>query len=96
MLKNLLEHGYEHVAHQMIEERFYANLPLNNQWSYTSFIRKPRDGEIFLQDTTRYLQQHQHTMNIIGPLPASIARKAGKFRYHLLLQTKERKSCKTF
>lgn len=97
LLQNLIKHGYDHVAHQLIEERFYANLPPKQSMVLMrASSEKPRDGEIFLQDTARYLQQHQNTMDIIGPLPASMARKAGKFRHHLLLQTKERKSLQHF
>jgi len=89
LLQDLVHNGYQHFATQALIERKQAQLP---PFSFQALIRAeanyPSYPEKFLQALT------EHTIincEFSGPVPAAMEKKAGKFRYHLILQSKSRK-----
>ncbi|GAA0811572.1 primosomal protein N' [Colwellia asteriadis] len=89
LLQDLVHNGYHHFAHQALTERKQALLP---PFSYQALIRAeanyPSYPEKFLRGLT---MQPLVSCEFAGPVPAAMEKKAGKFRYHLIIQAKTRK-----
>ena len=89
LLQDLVHNGYQHFAKQALIERKQALLP---PFSFQALIRAeanyPSYPEKFLRTLT---EQRLTNCEFAGPLPAAMEKKAGKFRYHLILQSKSRK-----
>ena len=89
LLQDLVHNGYHHFAHQALIERKQALLP---PFSFQALIRAeanyPSYPEKFLRALTEQSIEH---CEFAGPVPAAMEKKAGKFRYHLIIQAKSRK-----
>ena len=90
LLQDLVHNGYHHFAHQALTERKQALLP---PFSFQALLRAdanyPSYPEKFLRSLT---EQRLEGCELAGPVPAAMEKKAGKFRYHLIIQAKSRKS----
>lgn len=90
LLQDLIHNGYQHFASQALVERQQAMLP---PFSYQVLIRAeanyPSYPEQFLSGLT---EQPFPDCLFAGPIPAPLEKKAGKFRYHLLIQSHQRAS----
>lgn len=90
LLQDLVHNGYQHFAKQALVERKQAMLP---PFSYQALFRAeanyPSYPEKFLRLLTEISVEH---CQFAGPIPAAMEKKAGKFRYHLILQAKSRKA----
>lgn len=89
LLQEIVQNGYQHFAQQALIERKQALLP---PFSFQALIRAeanyPSYPEKFLRVLTEQLIKH---CEFAGPVPAAMEKKAGKFRYHLIIQAKTRK-----
>ena len=89
LLQDLVHNGYQHFAKQALVERKQALLP---PFSYQALFRAeanyPSYPEKFLRSLTELAVIN---CQFAGPVPAAMEKKAGKFRYHLILQAKSRK-----
>ena len=89
LLQDLVHNGYHHFAHQSLTERKQARLP---PFTFQALLRAdanyPSYPEKFLRSLT---QQSLDGCEFAGPVPAAMEKKAGKFRYHLIIQAKSRK-----
>ena len=89
LLQDLVHNGYSHFAKQALVERKQAMLP---PFSYQALFRAeanyPSYPEKFLRTLT---EVPLASCQFAGPVPAAMEKKAGKFRYHLILQAKSRK-----
>lgn len=89
LLQDLVNNGYQHFAKEALIERKQARLP---PFSFQALIRAeanyPSYPEKFLRSLT---EQTLINCEFAGPVPAAMEKKAGKFRYHLILQSKSRK-----
>jgi primosomal protein N' (replication factor Y) len=89
LLAQLLQSGYGNFAESLLRERKTAELP---PYSHLALFRaEAADSELshsFLKDVREILGHHE--VQIFGPIPALIEKKAGKYRAHLLLQIKNR------
>jgi len=89
LLQDLVHNGYHHFAHQALTERKQALLP---PFTFQALLRAdanyPSYPEKFLRTLT---QQPIDGCEFAGPVPAAMEKKAGKFRYHLIIQAKSRK-----
>jgi primosomal protein N' (replication factor Y) len=90
LLQDLVHNGYQHFAKQALDERKQARFP---PFSYQALFRAeanyPSYPEKFLRSLAEItLENCQYA----GPIPAAMEKKAGKFRYHLILQATSRKS----
>ena len=89
LLQDLVQNGYQHFAKQALIERKQAMLP---PFSYQALFRAeanyPSYPEKFLRELTELTLVN---CQFAGPVPAAMEKKAGKFRYHLILQSKSRK-----
>lgn len=89
LLQEIVHNGYQHFAQQALIERQQALLP---PFSFQALIRAeanyPSYPEKFLRALT---EQPLNQCEFAGPVPAAMEKKAGKFRYHLIIQAKSRK-----
>lgn len=92
MLTTLIEKDYRAVAKHMLQERKAALLP---PYRYAVLIRsdsKNRDySQQFLADIAAQLQlMAQDSIEIWGPIPAPMERKAGRYRAHMVILSQDR------
>jgi len=94
LLNTLIHTGYGDFAQQALEERQQAQLP---PYEYQALLRVNAQDEAavlrFLSDVKQLIKQldSQH-VEILGPVPAPMLKRAGRFRYQLLIQSRERKT----
>jgi primosomal protein N' (replication factor Y) len=88
-LQRLLQQGYAGFAQQELIERQSAQLP---PFSYQALLRadshKPTAAEEFL--TTAKQLATTPELQILGPIPAPMSKRAGRYRAQLLLQAPQR------
>lgn len=94
LLQALLHKDYSHFAHAALEERKMAQLP---PFSFLTLFRaeanQPEHVESFLQQVRQTLESHPlfgQGCLVLGPMPAPLAKRAGKSRWQLLLQVSSR------
>ncbi|NIY91693.1 primosomal protein N' [Vibrio diazotrophicus] len=94
LLQDLLQRDYHHFALTALAERKLAMLP---PYTFLTLFRAEANQsqmvEDFLRQVRQTLEAHplfaQHCM-VLGPTPAPLAKRAGKYRWQLLLQTEAR------
>ncbi|MCL1113734.1 primosomal protein N' [Shewanella basaltis] len=90
ILRDLLQRGYGEFARSQLTERQQALLP--PAW-HMVLIRAEahlaQDADAFLAQISQLIPQ-SNDLEVIGPIPAPLDRKAGKYRRQLMLQAKSR------
>ena len=90
LLQDLVNNGYHHFARHALIERSQALLP---PFTYQALFRADANYPSY---PSKFLQALCSTpiegCEFAGPVPAAMEKKAGKFRYHLIIQAKSRKS----
>lgn len=92
-LQTLLTQGYETFATQLLKERQNAGLP---PYSALALLRAetslPKSSLQFLERVRQLAQNdaRSHDIHLLGPIPATMERKAGQFRALLLFQANNR------
>lgn len=94
LLQVLLTKSYRHFAETALQERKLAMLP---PYTFLTLFRAEANQSPLVED---FLRQVRHTLEahplfddgcqVLGPTPAPLAKRAGKYRWHLLLQTQQR------
>ncbi|MWV12356.1 primosomal protein N' [Pseudomonas sp. R-28-1W-6] len=96
LLVQLTEQGYPAFAEQALSERRGAGLP---PFAHLALLRaeahKPGQAEAFLDEACTYAEQLQQELQLpaielLGPVPAPMERRAGRHRAQLLLQAGSR------
>jgi primosomal protein N' (replication factor Y) len=94
LLRSLVEKDYHHFALSALHERKRAWLP---PFTFLSLIRAESNNATYVEDFLRQVRQtlevhplFDETCMVLGPIPAPLAKRAGKYRWHLLLQTQAR------
>ena len=92
LLKILLEKGYLEFAEALLAEREAVRLP---PFAYLALLRAEATDEKlstrFLENVKQMLKHQQSSsIEIYGPVPATMERKAGKYRSQLLVQSLQR------
>ncbi|PMG41536.1 primosomal protein N' [Shewanella sp. 10N.286.52.B9] len=90
ILRDLLQHGYGKFARGQLLERQQALLP--PAWHMVLLradAHLAEDADSFLNQVASLLPQDKE-FEVIGPMPAPLDRKAGKYRRQLLFQAKNR------
>ncbi|PIE00987.1 MAG: primosomal protein N' [Thiothrix nivea] len=92
-LLTLLQHGYLPFAHQLLEERRRWQYP---PFGYQALIRatgKDLDSTLdTLANIRSFLLQQAVDITLMGPVPAPLEKRAGKYRAQLLIQAANRKT----
>ncbi|MDA7746441.1 primosomal protein N', partial [Psychromonas sp.] len=97
LLQELVNNGYGDFSRSALQERQIAQLP---PFSYQALIRAESLNATLAEN---FLTICKQTLNkiaennkisdrllVLGPIPASMERRAGKYRYQLLLQSEQR------
>ncbi|PKF77795.1 primosomal protein N' [Vibrio sp. vnigr-6D03] len=94
LLQALLHKGYGHFAQTALEERKLALLP---PYTFLTLFRAEANheetGEQFLRQVRQTIESNPIFNNecmVLGPMPAPLARRAGKSRWQLILQAPSR------
>ncbi|GAB2686903.1 primosomal protein N' [Aliiglaciecola sp. 3_MG-2023] len=89
LLQDLIHNGYGHFARFALSERKLANLP---PFSFHGLFRteslKAQDGFEFLSQVSQMMQHPQ--VRLVGPIPAIMEKRQGKYRMQLLMQSQSR------
>jgi primosomal protein N' (replication factor Y) len=89
LLQDLVHNGYKHFAKHALIERKQALLPpFSFQALFRAEANYPSYPEKFLRSLAEF---HFDGCQFAGPVPAAMEKKAGKFRFHLIIQAKSRK-----
>ena len=93
LLTCLINKDYQAFAEMALQERKQAGLP---PYSHQALLRvQSQDAQTpqqFLQEVIKLLKSlNTGKTQILGPVPAPMARRAGQFRFQLLLQSSQRK-----
>jgi primosomal protein N' (replication factor Y) len=91
---SLIDGGYRKIAAQALAEREKTHWPPFTRLALLrSSAHKQADAQRFLEVAQHYLGTHNSdSLRILGPVPAPMARKAGRYRAQLLLQSSDRAS----
>lgn len=93
LLNVLIKQGYNDFAEALLSTRLEAQLP---PFHYLAMIRAqgkiPAKVLAFLHTAKKQL--HLHSLTILGPAPAPMARKANQYRMQLLIKSSSRKALK--
>ncbi|SJL84746.1 primosomal protein N' [Vibrio palustris] len=94
LLQALLNKGYNEFAQTALQERKMAALP---PYSYLTLVRAEANDSQQVEDFLRQMRhtfeshpQFNDTCMVLGPTPAPLAKRAGKFRWQLLIQAESR------
>jgi len=89
LLQDLVNNGYPHFAKYALTERKQALLP---PFSYQALFRAEANYPSYPEKFLRSLTELPFDgCQFAGPVPAAMEKKAGKYRYHLIIQAKSRK-----
>ena len=91
LLQSLLKHGYDNFAQQALLLRHKMGLPpFSSQALFKAQSRHSEEAEQLLAQFAEYFYGvKQHTapeLQILGPITAPFSKKAGQYRWQLLLQ----------
>ncbi|WOE31192.1 MULTISPECIES: primosomal protein N' [unclassified Acinetobacter] len=92
LLNTLINHDYRTFAKQTLKERQAALLP---PYRYSALIRceskNQQSNQDFLSQYAQYLRTaSNHIIDIWGPIPAPMERKAGRYQAHMVLFSQDR------
>jgi primosomal protein N' (replication factor Y) len=91
LLHQLLQESYQHFALSLLREREQAFLP---PYGYMALFRAEAHHESqatqFLQEVKNLALALGENIPLLGPVPAPMAKRAGRYRVQLLLQAKLR------
>ncbi|EKD72100.1 MAG: hypothetical protein ACD_46C00009G0001 [uncultured bacterium] len=97
LLQTLIHKGYQAFANQLLNEREQAVLP---PYSYFAVLRaesvKEQNVNGFLDEVKRVCAQFSSDVNVLGPVPALIAKRKGLYCQHLLVKANRRSQLQQF
>ena len=92
--QRLIDKGYAGVSDDALNERAAAHWPpFTRLVLIRSAAHKRGDAHAFLDSARRHVEQlAPDTIRVLGPVDAVMARRAGRYRAQLLLQTVDRRA----
>lgn len=90
LVQDLINNGYHHFAQTALRERQLTQLP---PYSYLALLRAEALQQQAVQEAlaaVAALLPRDAGLQLLGPMPALLERRAGKYRYQLLLQCRDR------
>jgi len=92
LLQTLLHQGYESFAKDALTERQAVGLPPTQHLIlFRAESVGIHDAKNFLNDVAAKLKTQHSDVDIFGAIPAPMERRAGRYRYQLMLQCPQRK-----
>jgi primosomal protein N' (replication factor Y) len=93
-LQKLLREGYQGLSEEILRERIDAELPpFTHAALFRAEAHHSEHCHIFLEEVAELVRKHsldQDQIEILGPVPAPMEKRAGRYRTQLLLQSKTR------
>ena len=91
LLLSLIHAGYNAFAQELLKERQAAALPPYTAMALFRAEAVDRHAPLaFLEQVRKLLQQHDQQISLFGPMPAPMAKRAGRFRAQLVVQAAQR------
>ena len=97
LLQCLLQEGYRRFSERVLRERAAVDLPPYGHLALIKAESVQREySQEFLENTKQLAQHHieknnsRDVVKLLGPIPAPMERKAGRYRHQLLLQSLNR------
>lgn len=91
LLHQLFNESYQQFAQTLLEERAAASLP---PYAYFALFRgeghRLEDAIHFLQQIKDFIRPNGKNIQVLGPIPAPISKRAGRYRVQLLIQARLR------
>lgn len=89
--KTLLQQGYEKLANDLLTERIQMELPPKGFWAvWRAEAKEAGLAMQLLQQIAAAIQQGNETVMVLGPVPALMEKRAGRYRAQLLMQSTDR------
>ncbi len=98
LLMNLLSQGYSETAKQLLNERTLWNYPpIGSQALIRVNAIDEKNAFSFLKSLSEKLKELQsESVELLGPMPSPIARRANRYRFQVLLSAKNRRDLHVF
>lgn len=98
LLQNLLHKGYPAFASSALQERSDAGLPPCNHLALLRCESTDVNASVLFLKQAMALTENidKQDIELFGPLPAPMERRAGRYRYQIMLQSKQRKTLHPF
>jgi primosomal protein N' (replication factor Y) len=97
LLQNLLAAGYDGFAHAALEERSQAAWPPFSRLAALRASARTREAALdFLSAARRLVPRPPRGVRLLGPVPAAMAKRAGRYHAQLLIESAERARLHTF
>jgi primosomal protein N' (replication factor Y) len=90
LLTNLLADGYDGFAHAALEERSQAAWPPFSRLAAVRDSAKSAAAALAFLSEARALARGARGVRLLGPVPAAMAKRAGRYHAQLLLESHER------
>jgi primosomal protein N' (replication factor Y) (superfamily II helicase) len=91
LLTNLLHSGYDGFARAALEERRAAAWPpFSRLAALRDSARTPQAAHAFLQEARALAERPPRGVRLLGPVPAAMHRRAGRYHAQLLVESRER------
>jgi primosomal protein N' (replication factor Y) len=91
LLQDLINNGYGHFSRYLLTERNEAVLPpYVSQLLFRSHATYPSLPRQFLSEVRELMSPYHEHIEMLGPLPAPMEKKAGNYRFQLLVQSSKR------
>ncbi len=92
LFQQIIQHGYQHYAKTLMQERETAELP---PYSYMALLNaeahNQSDAVGFLRHAAVLINERKEKqLSVFGPVPALIEKRSGRFRQQLILQANNR------
>jgi primosomal protein N' (replication factor Y) (superfamily II helicase) len=97
LLTQLLAEGYEGFARAALDERAQAAWPpFSRLAALRDSARTPDAALAFLGEARRLARQPPAGVRLLGPVPAAMAKRAGRYHAQLLIESRERRPLHAF
>ena len=90
LLASLLAAGYEGFAHAALEERAQAAWPPFSRLAALRDSARTADAALRFLQEARQLRRVPPGVRLLGPAPAAMAKRAGRYHAQLLVESRER------
>ena len=96
LLRNLLAEGYAGFARAALAEREQAAWPPYSRLAAVRDSAPTAAAALEFLSAARRVARPPHTVRILGPVPAAMAKRAGRFHAQLLIESAERQALQRF
>jgi primosomal protein N' (replication factor Y) len=90
LLQTLIHHGFEAFAKELLNERKLAHLPPYSHLALLRVEAQQREAPGHFIDQLLEILPRINQVDLLGPVPAPMEKRAGRFRYQLLISAEAR------